>query len=128
MKLGSRPKLARAMATAVTCLLGVALAAAQVPTAAQTNSTQKPVMAEDVLKNVQVLKGIPLDEFMGTMGFFSAALDLNCVDCHVPEATGTGGGSGDFSKYADDTPMKVTARKMILMVRGINKNSFAGQE
>jgi hypothetical protein len=33
-------------------------------------------MAEDVLKNVQVLKGIPLDEFMGTMGFFAAALDL----------------------------------------------------
>jgi len=100
---------------------------------AQKSPAQKPAapkqpMAEDVLKNVQVLKGIPLDEFMGTMGFFAAALDLNCIDCHVPEATGTGGGAGDFARYADDTPMKVTARKMVLMDRAINKNNFAGQE
>ena len=31
-------------------------------------------MAEQVFKNVQVLKGIPVNEFMGTMGVFSAAL------------------------------------------------------
>ena len=30
----------------------------------------KPLMAEDVFKNVQVLKGIPIDQFMGTMGIF----------------------------------------------------------
>src|SRR5690348_7098964 len=121
MKLGSRPKLARAMATAVTCLLGVALAAAQVPTAAQTNSTQKPVMAEDVLKNVQVLRGIPLDEFMGTMGFFAAALSLNCTDCHVKAAL------DNWERYADDTPRKQTARKMVLMVKAINQANFGGK-
>jgi hypothetical protein len=27
-------------------------------------------MAEDVFKNVQVLKGIPVNQFMETMGFF----------------------------------------------------------
>ena len=32
-----------------------------------------PPMAEDVFKNVQVLKGIPVNDFMGTMGIFSAA-------------------------------------------------------
>jgi len=30
-------------------------------------------MAEDVFKNIQVLKGIPVNQFMDTMGFFSAA-------------------------------------------------------
>jgi photosynthetic reaction center cytochrome c subunit len=143
MKLRFRRTILGGLATAVASLLCAAFVSGQAAPAgqnapapkSQTASTPKPQtataqkqpMAEDVLKNVQVLKGIPLDEFMGTMGFFAAALDLNCIDCHVPEATGTGGGSGDFSKYADDTPMKETTRKMILMVRDINKNNFAGQ-
>ena len=39
-------------------------------------------MAEDVFKNVQVLRGIPVNDFMGTMGIFSAALGMSCEDCH----------------------------------------------
>jgi hypothetical protein len=35
-----------------------------------------PVMVEDVFKNVQALKGITVDEFMGTMGLMSASLGL----------------------------------------------------
>ena len=46
----------------------------------QTAPAQTPPMAEQVFKNVQVLRGIPVDEFMGTMGFFSASLGLNCTD------------------------------------------------
>ncbi len=42
----------------------------------QTTVT-KPLMAEDVFKNVQVLKGIPANEFMETMGFFAASLRYN---------------------------------------------------
>ena len=42
----------------------------------------KPLMAEDVFTNVQVLKGIPVNQFMETMGFFSAALGYNCTNCH----------------------------------------------
>jgi hypothetical protein len=30
---------------------------------------EKPQMAEEVFKNVQMLKGIPVKEFMGTMVF-----------------------------------------------------------
>jgi hypothetical protein len=78
-------------------------------------------MAEDVLKNVQVLRGIPLDEFMGTMGFFAAALSLNCTDCHV------GAALDNWERYADDTPRKQTTRKMILMVRAINQANFGGK-
>lgn len=78
-------------------------------------------MAEQVFKNVQVLKGIPMDEFMGTMGFFAAALSLNCTDCHVKAA------NDDWARYADDTPLKQTARKMVLMVRTINQANFGGK-
>ena len=39
----------------------------------EQKAEQKPLMAEDVFKNVQLLKGIPVKEFMNTMGFFSAA-------------------------------------------------------
>jgi len=46
-------------------------------------------MSEQAFKNVTVLKGIPVDEFMDTMGFISAATNYNCIDCHVePKAEG----------------------------------------
>ena len=38
-------------------------------------------------KNITVLKGIPVDEFMGTMGLFSAALSFCCKDCHTGAGT-----------------------------------------
>ena len=91
------------------------------PTAAQTPQPERPVMAEDVFKNVQVMKGIPVSEFMDTMGFVSAALGLNCTGCHVAESL------SDWSKFADDVPRKRTARAMILMVNGINRNTFGGR-
>jgi len=99
---------------AAACLLGSALMFAQ------AGQTPRPQMSEEVFKNVQVLKGIPVDEFMDTMGMFSAALSLNCIDCHVPESVGT------WDKFADDTPLKQTARRMITMVNTINKDHFRG--
>src|SRR5262245_8373431 len=42
--------------------------------AAQPGAAQTAVMSDVVFKNVQVLKGIPVDDFMGTMGIMSAAL------------------------------------------------------
>jgi len=101
---------------AVVCLFGVASLRGQ---AAQV---QKPPMAEEVFKNVQVLKGIPVDEFMGTMGFFSASLGLNCTDCHVDES------GGNWAKYADDNALKQTARRMMQMVSALNKSSFGGRQ
>src|ERR1017187_8927787 len=50
--------------------------------AAQSAPVEKQPMAEQVFTNVQVLKGIPVSEFMSTMGFFSASVGLNCV-AHV---------------------------------------------
>ena len=79
-------------------------------------------MAENVFKNVQILKGIPVDRFMGTMGFFSASVGLNCTDCHVAES------GGNWARYADDTALKQTARRMMLMVNSINQMNFGGRQ
>ena len=78
-------------------------------------------MVEDVFKNVQVLKGIPVNEFMDTMGFFSAAIGENCTGCHVAESL------QDQSKFAEDVPRKRRARQMILMVNNFNKLGFSGR-
>jgi outer membrane lipoprotein-sorting protein len=100
----------------VCVLLGVSVSG-QV---ASPRTAEKPLMAEDVFKNVQVLKGIPVKEFMNTMGFFSAATNLNCIDCHSPE-------SESLEGYAIDTPRKQTARRMIRMVNAINEANFGGR-
>jgi photosynthetic reaction center cytochrome c subunit len=79
---------------------------------------EKPPMADDVFKNIQVLRGLTVDEFMGTMGFISASLSMNCSDCHDPT---------DAASYALDNPRKQTARRMIVMVDTLNKTSFGGR-
>jgi photosynthetic reaction center cytochrome c subunit len=85
------------------------------------SQTEKPLLAEQAFKNVKVLKGIPVGEFMDTMGFFAASLGLNCVYCHVAESM------ENWDKFAEDVPRKETARAMILMVNAINKGSFGGR-
>jgi photosynthetic reaction center cytochrome c subunit len=95
-------------------LIGAGMAFAQAPPA-------KPLMAEQVFKNVRVLTGMPVDDFMETMGLISAALSFDCSDCH------TGAGT-DKVDWAADTPRKVTARMMVSMVATINKNNFQGRQ
>jgi photosynthetic reaction center cytochrome c subunit len=97
------------------CLLALALGRAQ------TSPGQKPELAEQVFKNVQILKGIPVDEFMATMGFFSASLGETCTDCHSAES------GGNWAKYADDNPRKNKARGMLAMMNAINKTYFGGK-
>ena len=48
----------------------------------------KQLMSEQAFKNVTVLKGIPVDEFMDTMGFIAASTNFNCTDCHVEAESG----------------------------------------
>ena len=57
---------------------------------------------------------------MDPMGFFAASTGLNCADCHVSEE--------DWDAYAkDDRPQKLTARRMVVMVNGINRSYFGGR-
>jgi len=92
------------------------------PALAQTSAPQKPLMAEDVFKNIKMLRGIPVNQFMETMGFFSAALGYNCTNCHGTAVL------GNWAKYADDTPEKLTAVRMIQVVNTINKTLFGGRQ
>ena len=82
---------------------------------------EKKPTADEVFKNVQVLKGIPLDDFLGTMGVMCASLGFDCADCHVGAGT-------QKVDWAADTARKVTARKMVLMVRTINRENFSAQQ
>ena len=95
------------------CLVGVAMVKAQGP--------EKPLMSEQVFKNVQVMKGIPVDQFMATMGFFSASLGMSCEDCHMAD-------DRDWSGFATDNTRKRRARQMIQMMQKINADNFGGRQ
>src|SRR5437870_1735422 len=81
---------------------------------------QQAQMSEQYFKNIPNLKGIPVDEFMDTMGMIAAALNMNCTDCHTEDSTAI------WANFAKDTPMKVKARQMIAMVNNINRTNFRG--
>jgi photosynthetic reaction center cytochrome c subunit len=116
MMLGSRQAIQGAAVVVVGWLVCVALVRAQ------GGVEQRPPMAEEVFKNVRVLRGIPVDEFMGTMGIFSAALGFSCEDCHTGSDTG-------WDAYAlDSSPKKATARRMVQMMGTINQGSFGGRQ
>jgi outer membrane lipoprotein-sorting protein len=68
-----------------------------------------------------VLKGIPVDEFLDTMGMFAASTGLNCTDCHIPES------GGSWARYADDNQLKRTTRGMVALVNNINRTNFGGR-
>src|ERR1700737_3144017 len=108
----SRRTILCAVGTAAVILLAAALASGQ---------EQKPLMAEDVFKNVQVLKGIPVDEFMSTMGIFSVALGMSCEDCHAAN-------DSKWENFAIDNARKRRARSMVQMMGAINKTYFGGRQ
>ena len=123
MKLRSRRTILGAVGMTAVCLLGAALAggqAGQAPAAAP--AAQRPPMAEQAYKNIQVLRGIPVDEFLGTMGFMAASTGLNCTHCHS-------GYDYTVEAYATDTlELKQTARKMVVIMNTINQSFFGGRQ
>ena len=77
--------------------------------------------AEQRFKNIQVLKGIPVDEFGGCMNFISNSLGVECSFCHDTTARWPQG----YEK--DDLKAKQTAREMITMTKRLNAESFGGR-
>src|SRR3989442_13991875 len=53
------------------------------------------------------------------MGLISANLGVECADCQPNAGT-------DKADFVIDTPRKVTTRRMVEMVAGINRTNFAG--
>jgi photosynthetic reaction center cytochrome c subunit len=115
VKLRSRRGVLAASGITVAVLIGIGLAGAQ------TASQEKPLLAEQAFKNIQVFKGLPVDDFMETMGIMAASLDFDCSDCHVGAGT-------DQVDWAADTSRKQMARLMVTMVASINKNNFGGRQ
>jgi photosynthetic reaction center cytochrome c subunit len=123
MKLGSRQVIVGLMGAAVLSLLSgsTMLAYGQAAPGGPAVPGEKPVMAEDAFKNVQLLRGISVKEFMETMGFFAAATNANCTTCHGDAS------AGSWDNYAIDTPLKQTARMMMVMVDALNRTYFGGK-
>ena len=109
---GSMKAIAGAVGAILVCILAVASARAQ------ASQPEKPLMADQVFKNIQVLRGLTVDQFMGTMGFMSASLGLNCSGCHDTE---------DTASFANDTPRKQMARRMVVMINAFNQGNFGGK-
>ena len=93
-----------------------------VSAAGQAGPGQGPQMSKDVFKNVQVLRGIPVDEFMDTMGMFASSLGFDCVSCHDQ------GISSNRELFAVTTPQVQRARQMIVMMNALNSANFGGQQ
>lgn len=84
-------------------------------------SQERPKLSDEIFKNIQVLKGIPVDDFLQTMGIMSGALGYDCSACHVGAGT-------DNVNWAADTPAKVTARRMVTIMTAINRDQFQGRQ
>src|SRR4029077_20187317 len=91
--------------------------AAQSPSVAPSTAKK----AGEAFKNVttSTLKELSVDDFVASMGLISANLGLDCADCHPNAGT-------DKADFVIDTPRKVTTRRMVEMVAGINRTNFAG--
>ncbi len=113
MKIGSMPPIP---------LAGVMLLCVASVATPQAVPAQKPKMAEEVFKNIQALKGISVDDFLGTMGIMSAAVGFDCSECH------NNAGTENVNWAADNNPRKVTARRMVRMVAAINRDNFGGRQ
>src|SRR5690348_2061353 len=104
MHVGWKRRLVRAIALVAVCFWGFEFAHGQ------AGAAQKPLMAEEAFKDVQVLRGIPASEFIETMGFFAVSLTANCTTCHGDAS------AGSWEHYADNTPLKSAARRMVIMM------------
>lgn len=104
----------------LTPFIGVALVCLVATGYARQAAPPAP-MAENVYLNIQVLKGIPVDQFNDTMGMFASALLLDCVGCHDAKIT------SDPKAFALPTPRIQRARQMVVMMNALNKQYFGGQ-
>jgi len=109
-------KTTAAAASLLACFIGMTV----VKVTAQ-QPAEKPLLSDQVFKNVQVMKGIPVDQFMATMGFFAASLGMSCEDCHMAD-------DRNWAGFAADNTRKNMARRMIRMVQGINEMNFGGRQ
>jgi len=120
MRIGSRQLIRAAAVIVIGGLIGSSqhALARQSP---QATAPTRPMLVDEVFKNVQALKGIGVDDFLLTMGIMSAAVGSDCVGCHPSAGT-------TQVDWALDTPRKRTARRMVQMVTALNRDQFGGRQ
>jgi photosynthetic reaction center cytochrome c subunit len=85
------------------------------PPAPQSSAGESGKTAEQVYKNIQILKGVPAGQVIPAMQFITASLGVECSYCHV---------ENHFDK--DDKKPKKVARDMMQMMFALNKDNFEG--
>src|ERR1700691_3400918 len=85
------------------------------PPATQSSAGESGKTAEQVYKNIQILKGVPAGQVIPAMQFITASLGVECSYCHV---------ENHFDK--DDKKPKKVARDMMQMTFALNKDNFEG--
>ena len=113
--MGSRFGVRAAVVLAAACWLGT------IVTAQQAAAPAAVPLSDQVFKNIQILKGIPVDQFMDAMGMFSASLGYDCSSCHSQDI------HYDRAAFATTTPLITRARQMINMMNGLNEANFGGR-
>ena len=105
-----------ATALATMCLLSAVTARAR-----QAAPDPAPLVTENLFRNIQVLKGIPIDTFFDVMGMFASSMGADCTYCHSKDSVFR------HEAFGDATPRIQRARQMIAMMQTINKNFFRGE-
>ena len=111
MNEGKRRHTLIAMVFLGACLVFILSQVGDAQRVAGQQPAQQPKTAEQVFKNIKVLRSLPAGELQTGMFFISASLGVDCSYCHTPPAM-----------EKDDKPTKETARRMLAMVSEINKN------
>ena len=70
---------------------------------------------DKLFRNIQVLKGMPIDTFFDAMGMFAASMGDDCTYCHSKDAVFR------HEAFGDPTPRIQKARQMIVMMQALNK-------
>lgn len=100
--------------------------------AARNNlSSMRSAQAEQTVKNIQVLKGLPESQLFLVMNFVATSLGVHCNFCHVQQGKDPNTGVIKWAWESDDKPEKRTARGMMQMVLAIKANDkvdFRGNE
>ena len=107
----------RGLTLALVCSLGAVVVGAQ----GQAPPPGAVPTSDQIFKNIQILKGIPVDQFMDAMGMFSASLGYDCSSCHSQDI------HYDRAAFATTTPLITRARQMINMMNGLNDANFGGR-
>ncbi len=98
------------------CVAGLVLASAGLARG-QVSPANEGKTAEQVYKNIKVLKGTPANELNQSMHLMKGATGMDCLYCHIER---------EWEK--DVKPAKDVARAMITMMMEINSRSFGGRQ